>query len=145
MKKISRKKLLTSRMYNNQVKSSIRRGHNQPSYSMLELREWVFSRSNFLTLYDTWEESGYKKEYAPSADRLDDKKGYSFNNIRLVAWKDNVKKQNALVRQGLSNITMKHIPVNQLSLDGDFIATFVSSSDAARKTYSCQSLLKGML
>jgi hypothetical protein len=47
------------------------------------------SIKNFKVLYKNWVKSGYEKNFRPSVDRLDSTKGYSFDNIRLVTWKEN--------------------------------------------------------
>ena len=41
-------------IYNNQIKSSIKRGHDKPSYSFEELKEWIVSRNNFNKLFSDW-------------------------------------------------------------------------------------------
>jgi hypothetical protein len=49
-------------------------------------------KNNFYELYNNWIDSGYKKSDKPSVDRIDDYKGYSFDNIQLMTWKENNKK-----------------------------------------------------
>lgn len=84
---------LTSRIYNNQKLSCKKRNHEPPNYSLEEFREWFFDQENFNKIYDSWVISGFSKELVPSVDRLDDSKSYSFDNIRLVTWKENYNKQ----------------------------------------------------
>ena len=89
-----KKKLLTANMLHNQKKSSIKRGHPKPEYTLVELREWVYAQSNFEELYNNWIESGCEKSLIPSIDRIDDSDHYHFDNIQLMTWNDNNLKGN---------------------------------------------------
>jgi len=66
-----------------------KRGHLNPTYSLNELRDWLFSQDEFHKIYDEWVESGYDRWKRPSCDRLDDYKPYSLDNMRIVSWRDN--------------------------------------------------------
>lgn len=79
-------------MYDSQKLSCRLRNHPMPAYTLNELQEWVFSQPNWSTLYSAWVESGYKSRMKPSVDRLDDFKTYSFDNIRLVTFRENESK-----------------------------------------------------
>jgi hypothetical protein len=109
-------------IYSKQKHSSIKRGHPQPTYTFEELKEWFISQPNFKKLWKAWKNSGYNTQLSPSVDRLDDSKGYSFDNIRLVTWYENCKK-------GIDNKKRK---VNQYDLEGKYLKTFNSISDALR-------------
>ena len=85
---------LISRIYYSQKGSSKRREHNPPTYSKEQLHVWMTSQVNFNNLYINWVASGYKKDLVPSVDRLDDYKGYSFDNIQLMTWRENLDKYN---------------------------------------------------
>jgi hypothetical protein len=74
---------LIKSIFRTQKKASKIRGHKPPAYTFEELYNWILSQSHFKKLYDRWVESGYKKDLRPSIDRLDDSKGYSFDNIQL--------------------------------------------------------------
>ena len=78
-------------MYGLQRGSSKKRGHNMPTYTKEEFTTWLYE-NNFKTLYDNWVDADYDKMVKPSADRLDDDLGYSFDNIRLVTWQENCNK-----------------------------------------------------
>ena len=79
-------------IYGRQKKSSKKRGHQLPTYSKEELHVWITSQSNFKELYDNWIASDCDMWLIPSVDRLDDAKGYSFNNIQLITWRENHEK-----------------------------------------------------
>jgi hypothetical protein len=110
------------KIYNNQKRSSIQRGHSQPTYTFDELKEWFISQPNWEDLWLKWENSNYTTQLAPSIDRLDESKGYSLDNIRLVTWYENCKKEHH--RQGKK--------VNQYDLDGNYLRTFDSITDALK-------------
>ena len=83
--------LITS-LYARQKACSKRRGHPCPSYVFEAFEEWIISQPNFKYLYDQWVVSGYERRLSPSVDRIDDGKGYSLKNIRLVTWFENYMK-----------------------------------------------------
>lgn len=64
---------------------------DQPSYTLQELKDWVFVHG-YQALFDAWAGSGFKRMCAPSVDRLDSSKSYTFDNIRLVPWQENIDK-----------------------------------------------------
>lgn len=82
---------LFARLYSHQLESSRKRGHNKPEYTLNELRDKFINDDLFLDLYAKWVESDYYKYKTPSFDRLDNTKGYSFDNIQLVTWAVNDK------------------------------------------------------
>lgn len=76
-------------MWNTQRRNCRDRGHEYPTYTKEEFREWVTSQNSWERLYNEWILSDYDKQMKPSIDRLDDYKSYSFSNIRLVTYTDN--------------------------------------------------------
>jgi len=80
---------LITDIYSKQKLHSKTRGHPPPKYTFKEFKKWILSIKNFKVLYKNWVKSGYEKNFRPSVDRLDSTKGYSFDNIRLVTWKEN--------------------------------------------------------
>ncbi len=79
-------------IYKTQVRNSKARKMELPSYTKQELNEWLY-KNNFKSLYDNWVSSDFDKSKKPSVDRLDDFKSYSFENIRLVTWTENIAHQ----------------------------------------------------
>lgn len=128
---------LTSRMYFNQVYNSRKRGHIEPEYSLALLREWIYGQKKFTLLYEDWVSSKYKQDLSPSIDRLDNSKPYSFDNIELVTFKENKNRYYNNVASGVDVNTGLlnggHCKVSQYSLDGRYIASYKSMSEAARK------------
>ena len=78
-----------ARLYSHQCEASRKRGHEKPQYTWNELRSNFIDTPLFNKIYDEWVKSNFLKEKAPSFDRIDNSKGYSFDNIRLTTWKEN--------------------------------------------------------
>lgn len=117
-------------IYATQGTSSKARNHPKPTYTAAELYAWA--QANGLGgLMVTWEASGYSKDLCPSVDRIDTTKGYAFDNIRLVTWKENNDVQ---YEDRLSGkvVTKQNRSVDQWSLDGELVATYPSIAAAAR-------------
>ena len=124
---------LISKIYSQQRKKSIHRNHTPPQYSKEELKEWMLKQSNFKELWNNWVDSNYDTQLKPSVDRLENDKGYSFDNIELVTWEENNKRGNRDMRLGkIIHGTQPQIAVIQYSLSGEFINSFISISEAKR-------------
>ncbi len=126
------KKGQVTKIYSNQKTCSIKRGHELPSYTKEELRDWLYSQKEFHEIYNTWVESNYDRNLAPSVDRDDDYKPYSFDNIEITTWGENAKKSYKEAKSGKNGKRNKI--VQQFTLDGEFIAEYVSSMEAERQT-----------
>jgi len=119
-------------IYANQKERSELRGHQTPTYTKEEFISWLLSNQKYLRLYDNWVKSGYKKPLAPSCDRLDNYKGYSFENIRIVTWEENMVKGHSDVKNGLNNKQNK--AVIKMDLNGNELKEYHSMRHAARQT-----------
>lgn len=84
---------LSTQIYAQQRSNSKRRGHEIPTYTSKELRAWLFAQPDFEPLFIMWEMSDYSKWERPSCDRDDENFGYSFDNITLMTWRENLDKQ----------------------------------------------------
>jgi len=135
------KKGLVADIYDSQKQRSKTRGHTPPTYTLFGLRQWFKSSAVANALYDTWVLSGYAKNLRPSIDRLNDDKGYSFDNIQLMTWGENMAKANTDVKSG--KIKARNKAVIQLDLDGNLIAEHHSASEASRTTNIGQTLISG--
>mgnify|MGYP001943643632 CR=1 FL=1 len=130
--------LITS-IFWNQRASSKRRWHELPLYSKQEFKNWVFNQDNFLSLYDEWVKSWYKRSMSPSVDRLDDSKWYSFGNIQLMTWWENHEKW----KKGMRDWDIMHSikpqrAVTQINMETWEETTFHSTIEASRKTGASQ-------
>ena len=126
------KKGLIADLCNSQKRTSKRRNHSAPDYSLSELREWALSQSVFHELYDSWVISGYDKWLRPSFDRLDDYKPYTFDNLQIITWRENDEKGKSDVKNGINNKQSK--AVIQMDKAGNFIAEYYSARQATRVT-----------
>jgi len=125
------KKGIISKMYDNQIRSSKNRCHPKPKYSRQELIKWTLNESLFHKLYDNWVKSNYDKYKKPSIDRKNDYKGYSFENIQLMTWKENEDKNHNDSKNGINTKQCKS--VNQYDLNGKLIKKHYSMCQAARE------------
>lgn len=80
-------------IYGGMKVSSKRRQHPAPNFSSKELREWIFSQPNFEQLYTDWVASDYSRWMKPSCDRIDSSLPYTFDNLQLMTWRENDKKE----------------------------------------------------
>lgn len=80
---------LVATIYDHQKLHSKEREHQPPTYSRKELHVWMIAQSNFEELYSNWIASDCETNLRPSVDRLINSKGYSFDNIQLMTWKEN--------------------------------------------------------
>jgi len=133
---------LFSVIYSSQKANSKTREHKEPAYTKKQLREWVeiTNKDKFDKLLDNWIESGYKKMYKPSVDRLDDSKGYTLDNIQLVTFQENVDKQAEEVYMGSLNANV--IPVYQYDEDGIYVNSYSSATAASRATGQHRKMIK---
>ncbi len=128
----SREWVITN-IYSTQKLSSKRRLHKLPNYTKKELQVWVFSQDNFEELYNNWAESWYDRNLTPSIDRLDDYKGYSFDNIQLMTWRENKDKWDKDRLNWINNkISKRVVQIDEKSWN--IINEFFSISEAKRKT-----------
>ncbi len=126
---------LVSKIYGGQKGSSKSRGHEMPSYTLDELKLWIFSQPTFEKLYLIWLDSGFSKLLCPSCDRLNDYKPYTLSNIKLTSWEENSKKRDLDTKNGINNKISK--AVIQLNKDGIYINEYYSISSAYRMTGVC--------
>jgi len=126
------KKGLVTRIYGNQRNSAKERGHELPTYTNKELREWLFSQSLFHILYDNWKRLDYQTEYVPSVDRKNDYISYTMSNIQLITWDENRRKGHSDMKSGKNTKTSKK--VSQYTKEGELIKTHYSIHEAGRCT-----------
>lgn len=119
--------LITS-IYSRQKAHSKRRGHLPPQYTKQELKVWILNNNKFETLFNNWKSSGFNKNLRPSIDRLEDEIGYNLDNIQLVKWEENYKKNIQSITEKLS------ISVYQKNINGKIINIFSSITEASNMT-----------
>lgn len=128
-------------MYDSQKSSCKTRGMVQPKYTKDEFFKWCISQEVFHILYQGWVDSEYNMYSKPSVDRIDNFKTYSFDNIRIMTWKENKLLGHKAYVEG--NTIFGYRSVSQYDLDGNFIKDFISSREAQREhNISYQNILK---
>lgn len=75
--------------YHTMVRNSLSRNLPAPEMTKKQFSEWILKHEDFPSLYENWKKSDFDKWKRPSIDRLDNSKGYSLLNIRLVTWREN--------------------------------------------------------
>ena len=131
---------LITKIYSSQRSNSKMRNHPEPAYTKQEFKEWMHNQNNFYELYENWKKNNFNKKFVPSVDRIDDFKPYTFDNIRLTSWCKNEQKANKDKTNGVGTQGLQCKKVYQYTKDKKtLIATFISTSDAARKTDTYQS------
>jgi len=120
-----------SKIYNNQINSSIRRGYSLPDYTKAQLGVWIKNQLNFQGLWDTYVNSEYDPNLIPSCDRTDDYKAYSLDILQLLPWGEHKYKSYKDKKEGKNNKQAK--AVVQLTKEGVFIKDFYSSMHVERE------------
>lgn len=105
-------------------------------FDLLWLHE--FSKcQKFDRLFKEWENSGYSKQYKPSIDRINYKKGYLKNNVHWLTWAENRHKQ-------IMERRSRKGPVKQLFGDR-VVGKYKSQREAVMKTGISQSNISSCL
>ena len=123
---------VVTEMYSSQRACSKKRDMAMPTYTKVELKDWLLAQPSFKILYDGWIKSGRDVKLKPSVDRLDDYLGYTMQNIQLVSWETNNLKGYANRLIGKNNKVS--IGVIQCSLLGEEIKEYHSIAEASRQT-----------
>lgn len=137
-KKINRNRTpkgLLKYIYYHQKRTNIKRGHGLIEYTLSEFISKFLFDNIYIALFENWRQKGFNHMLTPSFDRLDDFKGYSFDNIRVTTWEKNTNKGHldrmlGIGTQGLANCKA----VQQFDSKGNFIAEFYSIMEAERQT-----------
>jgi len=125
---------LITKMFNGQHASSKKRKQSLPTYNKEEFRSWLLSQENFNLLYANWIESNFNHMLIPSVDRIDCDKSYSFDNIELITWKQNLKNESRDIKSGkLAHNGKPNIPTSQFDKNNNFIREWKSISEAAKE------------
>ena len=118
---------LLTKIYGTQKRKSMQRGHPLPSYSKVQLIEFMY-KNNYIKLYTTWVSSGYNINLVPSIDRVNRNLPYTLENIQLVTWEFNNQKGREESKEAYSK------RVQQYSRDGELLGIYPSIREASRTT-----------
>lgn len=129
-------------IYKTQKRNNNLRGYGEMPYTKQELVSWMYA-NGYKEKFDEWVESGRAKDLKPSVDRVNDLKGYSFDNIQLLTWKENKEHQYSDKRSGIGTSGKQCKPLLKLDTDMNVICEFVSYSSAVRDAgYSLEYQIK---
>lgn len=119
-------------IYYSQKNSSRKKNFCKIGYTYDQFYNWCFSQQLFHEQYEKWIKSNYNRWEKISVDRIDDYKGYTFDNIQLMSWKQNNDKAVLYRITGKNN--KKNKSVLQYDLNGTFINEYFSMAEASRIT-----------
>ena len=108
-----------------------RKSFEKENFTNIEFLEWIMNHDDYKRLYTEYINNNRDRNIAPSVDRLDDYKSYSFDNIRLTTWKNNKDKYNS--DRLIGKNTKQSKPVIGITISGD-IRIFHSSHYASQQT-----------
>lgn len=129
-------------IYKTQKRHQKLRGHGEMPYTKLELIDWC-KGNGFDALFNRWVESGHDTNLKPSVDRIDDFKGYSFDNIKLGTWRDNRDHQMRDIREGKGTGGKRCKALLKLDSNMRVVCEYVSYSSASRDMgYSLEHQIK---
>jgi len=128
-------------IYFSQRNTCKNRNRKLPEYSLEDFRKWCMGNEKFMHLYNNWVKSDFDKNLAPSIDRLDDYKTYSFDNVQVLTWSENCNKQYSDRINGINNKKSKAIMC--FSKDNKLLKEYYSISEAQRDTGICKSNIIG--
>lgn len=141
------KKGLINQIYGSQKTRSKKRGHKLPTYTKKELKEWLYSETQFDALYNVWVVNDFNKNFTPSIDRKNDNIGYTMENIQLMTWEENNAKAYKNRKKG--KYDKRNKPVVQFTKEGVFVKEWYSIKEASSKgfhdgciSYCCKRKLK---
>lgn len=120
-------------IYNRQKANSKTRGHPQPEYTKKTLEEWVMAQDLYHDIFSKWCEYGYLKIMKPSIDRVDDFKHYTLDNIQLMTWGENKRKQTQDILNGVGTSGLRCKAVTQYDKNKHIVSKYISVSQAARE------------
>ncbi len=126
-----------AKIYSRQRESCRHRKHAYPAYSLAEFKNWCLTNELFLSLHKNWCENAFNKYLAPSVDRKDDYKSYTFDNIQIMTWIENLEKSFISPKTLASRQSRGKgkRTVYQFSLDGVFINQYDSAYSAMKKSF----------
>ena len=134
-------------IYRAMRKRNIDKFNSELPFTEPEFEKWLEDNygEKAKTMFKTYVDSDCDKYLKPSIDRIDDYKGYSFDNMQLLTWAENNEKgrQGRKNKESCSRIAREvyAIEVTQYDLSGQVVNVFQSVRDVERITgYSSTSI-----
>lgn len=109
-------------------------GFGKLPFTAKEFSDKYSKHYDYLKLFEEYKNKDFKKDYAPSIDRINPKLGYFYENMQFISWKDNKEKSYQ------ERKFTKSAPIDMYEFKtGKFLMSFGSVSDAAKYTKLQQS------
>lgn len=134
------KEKLCKTMYDGQITRTKKYGYNKVSYSRKEFKDWLFLQQEFHELFDKFAENDFFRDDTPSIDRLDDYKGYSFDNIQIITLFENREKYYNNAYNGVNRKKLRK--VFKFDLNNNFIKEYYSVAQAERENDANQANIR---
>ncbi len=130
---------LATTLWHHLIRNSKHRNHDNPDFTKYELLLWMETQTCFNKLFTDWQNSGYEKTLTPSIDRKNNSLNYSFENIQLVTWRENldnaiIDTRNKVIHN--SGLIHQHSACVKYSSDGIELGIFISLTEAAKSINS---------
>ena len=122
-------------LYKTMKRNNKNRGFGEMVFTKQEFCSWLYN-NNFKDLYTDWVSTGKSSLNKPSVDRIDDFKGYSFDNINLVTWKENKDHQTRDMLEGVGTSGKRCTAIGKY-LNGELIKTYISYQEVRREEGYC--------
>lgn len=113
------------------------RGFSDIPFTKDEFKYWLYNNTSYKDLWDTWKDNGNPTQLKPSVDRLNDYKGYSFDNMRMVVYKENREHQVNDRLKGMSKSGEVCHRIIKLTKGGVEVKRYVSYQEVRREEGYC--------
>ena len=110
---------------------------DEPDFTLEELHNMYLNDKVYFRLFNEWVKSNYSKALKPSIDRINNKKGYTKDNIHIISWKDNRFKQSMERKSRKGKVAQ--------ILNGKIVKIWNSQREAYKRLNLSQSMLSGVL
>lgn len=114
-------------------------------FSKDEFYDWFISRDNFDELYFNWNMYDFRKNLAPSVDRIKDSIHYTFSNMQLLTWRQNKTKwsNGKVERRGGKSRKRYYVPIKVS--DEELASIILDAIDEPMSVSDIKHKMKGIL